>query len=1015
MSKDNNPSDNIAAAIESFVISTNMKHVVTSHVDNSLILWDVDIDAKKFAIDKIDEIYKEGKTFEVDSRELRELSDDKLLIYSCDDNLYIRNLETYEYIQINSQQLYKDQYIRFLPNGDFLTLRDLQINVYSLKNSKKSRSSYNIHMIDADKPHSLEMITVSRIVHKNEQIFFAINDVIFQLDTENMKIENYYMIPNIHKTQQFNPKNCSWMGANKFDIKDYMGNYIIVETLTSSQCLLMFATGNQIKLIDLSIPVERLYDLMQHDHNLFIHSKFMDLKEIIRSFDQTNKSSRCKGKRLIWEYQSQSHKLAVHKIDQIQSKQTIRLDYKMQYEHHQILSNDDLVLLYGYGIYIFGFNETSNKIVPRYFYPNTDEFLTRKTLPNPILKPLKLSSQNIFDMINELLSSRKYFVEMSEEIIDNAIEREKSKWLDIYLNKLNNALIEDTTMNYRICGIFIKYLPILHLKFPNHYSRFIFIFSIIPNPRFNKPFFDFHANKKLVGYTEPVHAIQVYNSRESKFIRRIGQVSKFFQKGLYFIYSITGKYQRKRLISLVVPCLEFTKYNPDYNFWKELLLPPKDNPFVTFDDQTFYDSWNAEALINFKWNTFGRIYYNLLWGLFTMFLLTFGIGSTLSLYIMSDDTRNILLRISLILGSLLIFHEIRQFFWDPKRYILDSWNWVDLSAYIFPVFTACYWLYHDKPPLSLISISNLSLHFKFITFLRALNYFGNNFTIIFGVAQRILSFLLILLLFLIGFAHAFYIMLTPNEIYNLNEPVYNDDPNNPWNLVTKYQSISPNGDIKTELIQQPDSSSNQFSTYPSSLLAIYLFLTGDSSAFGSWTYQENPFMTILLIMFSFLIVVYLMNLFIGLLNLEIEKNKTHCLFMLRKAKVLAEIELFLLFPNQRRWRHWFPDVISYNMPIEDVRQKILDIDNDSSSYNSPYIFDNLRKLVGIKDKEGPMSKNDRKDLVNGFMKKSDYEDIVNMIKDEIRILLNPDIKDCEVTKSDDSKDDIVVAIDIDEK
>ncbi|CAI2201801.1 4913_t:CDS:2, partial [Funneliformis geosporum] len=165
----------------------------------------------------------------------------------------------------------------------------------------------------------------------------------------------------------------------------------------------------------------------------------------------------------------------------------------------------------------------------------------------------------------------------------------------------------------------------------------------------------------------------------------------------------------------------------------------------------------------------------------------------------------------------------------------------------------------------------------------------------------------------------------------LDEPEQNNDPNNPWNLAAKYQTVSPDDKIispNTAFIQQPDSKLNQFSTYPTSLLAMYLFLTGDSSALGSWTYQENPFMTTLLVMFSFLIVVYLMNLFIGLLNLEIENNRTHSLFMIEKAKVLAEIELFLLLPNQRRWKHWFPDLIFYDVPIEEVQQKIKDIDNN---------------------------------------------------------------------------------------
>ena len=54
------------------------------------------------------------------------------------------------------------------------------------------------------------------------------------------------------------------------------------------------------------------------------------------------------------------------------------------------------------------------------------------------------------------------------------------------------------------------------------------------------------------------------------------------------------------------------------------------------------------------------------------------------------------------------------------------------------------------------------------------------------------------------------------------------DPNNPWVLTTKYRQISEDGTIssKAVLVQEPDEYTNLFSSYASSLLAVYLFLTG---------------------------------------------------------------------------------------------------------------------------------------------------------------------------------------------
>ncbi|GET65722.1 hypothetical protein GLOIN_2v1080634 [Rhizophagus irregularis DAOM 181602=DAOM 197198] len=53
--------------------------------------------------------------------------------------------------------------------------------------------------------------------------------------------------------------------------------------------------------------------------------------------------------------------------------------------------------------------------------------------------------------------------------------------------------------------------------------------------------------------------------------------------------------------------------------------------------------------------------------------------------------------------------------------------------------------------------------------------------------------------------------------------------------------------------------------------------------------------------FSLLVVVYLVNLFIGLLNNEDNESP----ILKQMTEVLAEIELFYLLSNQGRWKSWF--------------------------------------------------------------------------------------------------------------
>ena len=69
-------------------------------------------------------------------------------------------------------------------------------------------------------------------------------------------------------------------------------------------------------------------------------------------------------------------------------------------------------------------------------------------------------------------------------------------------------------------------------------------------------------------------------------------------------------------------------------------------------------------------------------------------------------------------------------------------------------------------------------------------------------------------------------------------------------------------------------------------------IIGDSGSLSPWTYQENPMMTFLLFVFTFFTVIYLMNLFIGLLSNAIEDYNKYEEFLLLKAQVYLFLKLF---------------------------------------------------------------------------------------------------------------------------
>ncbi|PKY43920.1 hypothetical protein RhiirA4_541467 [Rhizophagus irregularis] len=255
----------------------------------------------------------------------------------------------------------------------------------------------------------------------------------------------------------------------------------------------------------------------------------------------------------------------------------------------------------------------------------------------------------------------------------------------------------------------------------------------------------------------------------------------------------------------------------------------------------------------------------------------FTTAATIPQQYINEEVRQQLFIASIILGFIHLILEIRQFFYNIIKWFYNFWNIFDIIAYVLSIYTSIYWLQtNDK---------------------------NNN-----------------------NFAHAFYILLSPKsefslEQYNTNN---NDDPNNPWNLAPSYSQIDNNGNINSNplMIQIPDGNTNMFMDIKTSLFAIYLFLIGDSSALSNWTYTENSSIAVLIVLFSLLVVVYLMNLLIGLLNIAIEEDNNRVSYLMQKAEILAEIELFYLLPHQRRWKTWFPEVIHYYADADKTRIEI---------------------------------------------------------------------------------------------
>ncbi|KAF0449993.1 transient receptor potential cation channel subfamily a member 1-like [Gigaspora margarita] len=395
----------------------------------------------------------------------------------------------------------------------------------------------------------------------------------------------------------------------------------------------------------------------------------------------------------------------------------------------------------------------------------------------------------------------------------------------------------------------------------------------------------------------------------------------------YLFYSSYFTISPQATIILMFPLLNYATYSENYSYSELFYI--QDNPFtLLLDEPDYFKLWNIKALINFKWNTYGRLYYFIMWAIYSAFMSCFLIASTIPEHEISWINQSILLVATIFLGFIHFIFEVRQLIHRRMAYIKSPWNWFDLAAILFPIITSIIWLHDITPPIWIITISAFLLEFKFLLFFRAIENFGKYFAIMIGVAQKVFSFLVVLGIMVLAFAHSLHLLLRPTSEYSYDQPSYTDDANNPWNLVSTYKFISSNGTVgESLLIETPDDNTNLFSLFSTSLLAVYFMLTGDSSSVSSWNLKNNWTLALLLVIFSFFTTIYLLNLFISLLGNAIDEANNEESFLQLRGEILAEIELFWMLPYQRRKKNWFPAILYYKVSVKELKKYVKSVED----------------------------------------------------------------------------------------
>ncbi|KAF0383400.1 transient receptor potential cation channel subfamily a member 1-like [Gigaspora margarita] len=625
------------------------------------------------------------------------------------------------------------------------------------------------------------------------------------------------------------------------------------------------------------------------------------ITKIIKDSSYYTYKDEYEGKFLKWslELSNESVKLIAIPLNSSIKKQleilpSFKLDGKNFILHCEILENDDFITITRIGIIIWTYSKNSkNSDIKIHYYWNDwnnhleDFVLEQKKFedylygfkdwtPGRILPvssyetiynnlDVKFGEKELFkEFLKNSVEEEFYLTCYGKHLMKTLIELKNDKWIRHLGQSCINKCIQDNTH-------LISKISLLSIVFENfdklseNHPQFIAstlskIGFVVPSTIVNPKSTSSHLSSYGRYY-------QLYNTSFLDILTSsLWNHWINFQKRFQFNFQ---KFQISNLCDrdnnttiLAIPIPNFVSYPKKYNFWKELLLPSP-NPFtytnnVEVINEEFYRYLNGEALLKFKWNTFGRKYYLAIWAIYTVFLLSFIIAASCYNNI-SQTNLFILLKITICFGIWHLIFELRQFIFEPLNYMSSSWNILDLVAIISTTATSIYWIKNGSAPTWAITFSSLFLEIRFIIFLRPNRYFGVYLALIMKTVDKVISFLIIFGLFALALAHSLHLMLgsESEKSQNLNTDMY-----------TRFGSAI--------------------------VVSYYMMLTGDKNPLSSFILNENENIMIMLLMIiiSFFMLIYLMNLFIGILSYLIGISDSHLAYLALKGEVFL---IFILF------------------------------------------------------------------------------------------------------------------------
>ncbi|RGB26320.1 hypothetical protein C1646_746899, partial [Rhizophagus diaphanus] len=399
-----------------------------------------------------------------------------------------------------------------------------------------------------------------------------------------------------------------------------------------------------------------------------------------------------------------------------ENDKSIFLDYFyfMKLENYSYKNSNNKYLIKKYKEYM--------KILQHY-----KRIFSTSTLPLPNYDSFRLDGW-VSDIINNKSCLLKYGV----ELLKFAIKEHKLELIDDIYKKCMTYFKEDLMNNKSFLSIITSTMPLLNEYYPKYILKYTSETNMIIDSSFystknqNKnlnlyPFFQspqianlsqsllwtkyhhklYYIRTKYEGsllsiiiwsimcliqaliilLTLPLYFATFYILSKYNFINNIYASDAFSLVYFFaesFIFNFFKKFIMTQTITFMVPYINFVNYSKDYNWFLEL-IKPQSSSFTETINKNIYKTWNGEALIDFKWNAYGKYYYAMIWICFMALFGCFAAAATIPPQHIHEEVRQQLFFASIILGFIHLIFEIRQFFYKIKKWFYNFWNiFVDL-------------------------------------------------------------------------------------------------------------------------------------------------------------------------------------------------------------------------------------------------------------------------------------------------------------------------------------------------